>query len=92
MVGKIKSDYEFAVADPKIITDLSKTLVYLQFQTVVSSPRGPQRSGKHIHLQVTPAAAMALLLQLQALKKSMNWPDPHGEAHELRVPPAKDRN
>jgi hypothetical protein len=88
----MKADFEFTVTEPHVILNRQKTEAFLRFQTVDSSPRGPQRSGKYIHLQLTPAAAMNLMLMLQAAKKTMGWPDPPGPVQEIAVPPAKDRH
>ncbi|SDR10788.1 hypothetical protein SAMN05519103_00772 [Rhizobiales bacterium GAS113] len=88
MNPKIKLD----VTDPDVVLNRQMTAALLQFQIVDQQPHGPQRSGEYIHLSMTPAAAMNLMLLLQQAKKMMGWPDPDGSPQTISVPPAKDRN
>jgi len=56
----MKPDYIYHVADPEVIGQ-QDNMLNLRFQTVGEQQGQHRRSGKHIHLELTPAFAMHLL-------------------------------
>jgi len=77
---------------PTVIVPSSRDKVIIHFERVDQTPEGPRRSGKFVHLALTPTDAMRLLRILQTAQRENRWPDFPGEPITTHVPPAKDRS
>lgn len=87
----MKADYEFDITDLDLIVSQDGKGLMLRAQTVDQPPTGPRRSGKYIHLSLTPSQAMRLLGHLQRAQAHFGYPDV-ADAETVKVPPRKDQN
>lgn len=84
---KVK-DRETYVTDPQVKVSPTGQNVAVQFQIVVQAPGGPQRSGKHTLLHMTPSVAMKVLKMLSMCQEKFGWEIPSGQ----EAPPQQDRH
>ena len=87
----MKADSEFFVTDFALLARPDGNGFVVRGETVDQLPSGPQRSGKYIHLTMTPKQAASLLAHLQAAQKQFGFPIAP-PSDKTAVPPAKDRN
>lgn len=81
-----RPDIDLDVTDVTLIVSRDGRGFLLRCQIVDQRPDGPARSGRHIHLTMTPKQAMELLVQLHGAQKTFRLPVP-AEVTVVDVPP-----
>lgn len=90
-MSKMPAEFDLVGVDPDVIVPTDGSRVMLSLDQVVHDPVA-RRSGKRIHLGMTPADAMRLLGHLRLAQQRFGWPDHPGTPELIEVPPDRKKN
>lgn len=90
-MAQLEAEFDLVGVSPDLITKPDGKQVMIRCERVAHDP-APRRTGKHIHLGMTPADAMRLLAQLQLAQQQFGWPIHPGGAVFVAVPPDRQKN
>jgi hypothetical protein len=77
---------------PQVMVGRDNGQFIIRCEIVDHQTAGPQRSGKYVHLGLTPEDAMRLLALLRSAQAKLSLPDHPLAVGSLEVPATKDRH
>lgn len=86
-----KPKHNILAVAPQVTTSLDGTALTIRAEIVEKKMAQSRRTGKYIHLSVTPRDGMLLLTMLKRAQELHGWEDAPTPSVD-RIPPASERN
>lgn len=84
--------HDLLAADPAVLTTPDGKGLTVRAEIVEMEMAQSRRTGKYIHLSVTPSDGMHLLALLKQVQSRYGWPDAPPPRPPIHVPPPDERN